>query len=81
MEKLFTFRWQFTGKTVVLAIMSVPKAAVHKNDGLVFWEDNIGSSRIYPVSEPSFPQIMAQFPFRPGVGGPDLGHHLGTLLF
>lgn len=60
-------------KTVILAVVAMPKAAVDENDRLVFWENDVGCAGkfldIYPVAESLFPQIVAQLTLRLGVDG------------
>ena len=60
-------------KTVILAVVAMPKAAVDENGRLVFWENDVGCAGkfldIYPVAESLFPQLVAQLTLRLGVDG------------
>ena len=60
-------------KTVILAVVTVPKTAVDENGRFVFRENDVWCAGklldIYPVAESLFPQIVAQLTLRLGVDG------------
>lgn len=62
-----------------LTIMAMPKAAVHKNYRVIFWQNEVGfarqSSVMQPKPETHFMKAAPDNHFRLGILGLDSGHH------
>ena len=65
--------------------MPVPKAAINKDDGFIFWKNNIRSARIslvvFSISESLGKQVFPNNLFWLGIPSLDSGHIVATLLW
>lgn len=64
--------------------MKMPEASVYENYGMVFWQNDVGLSRkfpvIFPEPEPCPVQLAPDKLFRPGITALYAGHIIMPLL-
>ena len=69
---------------ILATFMTVPEAAIHKNYGSVFREDNVWlfwkPGIVFPVTKPLSKQILSDYFFRFGVFTTNAGHIVAALL-
>jgi len=67
-----------------MAVMTMPEAAVHKDDRPVFWEDDIRLARkifcVEAIAEASSMQTVAYDQFRFRIFAANSRHHAAALL-
>lgn len=73
----------FWDRIILTVFVTMPEAAVHKDDGAVFWKHNVRRTWkalvVEPVSITPAPQLGPHNPLRYRIPGADAGHVVGAL--